>query len=79
MKCLKCGMELPEGSKFCIQCGTKVGNESDEMKTKNVEEERTPDSHSAKQTKENSKGRSVWTSIKNKICQEWRKLSLFGM
>ena len=78
MKCLKCGMELPEGSKFCIQCGTKVGNESGQMEIENLKEERTPDSHSAKQTKENSKGRNVWISIKDKICQEWRKLSLFG-
>jgi len=30
-KCGKCGAEIPEDSKFCVDCGTKVRNEGDEQ------------------------------------------------
>ena len=31
MKCTKCGSEIPDGSKFCNNCGTKVKAETTEM------------------------------------------------
>jgi uncharacterized membrane protein YvbJ len=30
-KCSKCGAEIPAGSKFCVDCGTKVRKEIDEQ------------------------------------------------
>ncbi|MBR4814477.1 MAG: hypothetical protein IKZ67_03340 [Paludibacteraceae bacterium] len=28
MRCYNCGSELPEGSKYCLSCGRKVGEKS---------------------------------------------------
>ncbi|WP_425545259.1 zinc-ribbon domain-containing protein [Faecalicatena contorta] len=28
MKCSKCGAEIPEGAKFCTECGTKISEEA---------------------------------------------------
>lgn len=36
MKCLKCGIENPEDSKFCIKCGTKLNNTQDTTKEDTV-------------------------------------------
>ena len=35
--CMNCGNELPEGAKFCLECGTSVGtSEQKEEKRKTV-------------------------------------------
>jgi uncharacterized membrane protein YvbJ len=30
-RCIKCGVEIPADSKFCVDCGTKVRKEIDEQ------------------------------------------------
>lgn len=40
MRCYGCGAELPEGSKYCLSCGKRVGDKNVERSSKNVEGER---------------------------------------
>lgn len=32
--CMNCGKQLPDGAKFCLECGTKLGNTSSEQTSK---------------------------------------------
>lgn len=36
MKCKKCGAEIKEGSKFCSECGEKIGEEQSKVDKKNI-------------------------------------------
>lgn len=53
MNCKKCGSQLLEGAKFCINCGEKVKNEETEA-TNKVDFEETPNSAVSVETKENN-------------------------
>lgn len=39
MKCSKCGAEIPEGAKFCTECGTKISEEAAVHETPPVQQE----------------------------------------
>ena len=38
MRCKKCGMDIAEGEKFCIKCGTPVVNSSSKKHSDNIDE-----------------------------------------
>ena len=39
MKCSKCGAEIPEGAKFCTECGTKISGDAAVQETPPVQQE----------------------------------------
>ena len=87
MKCLKCGAELSEDTKFCSYCGAKVEaqteippippevEEADEPKT---EEKYTYQNNTVYNAPVASKPASNADKIKTKFLSVWSKLSKFG-
>ena len=63
MKCLNCGTELPEDTKFCSYCGAKV-----------EEDTKVPPIPETEEQKNESKSNKV----KGKCLECWNKLSKFG-
>lgn len=78
MKCLKCGTELPTESKFCTQCGMKIESVSGEVRNKNENEKSSDAPLLTKQTDVAANDEKNCNTIKDRVYQEWRKLSLFG-
>lgn len=86
MKCLNCGAELTEDTKFCSYCGAKVEPQTDSSEivadqATNVEPESyetSKDEYFQPQNIENKTEKSFGDKIKDKIAELWGKLSLYG-
>lgn len=68
MKCLKCGKELSEDTKFCSYCGEKVGELED------TGEALIRDEFSVNET---NKRESLADKVRDKFMTFWRKLNMF--
>ena len=86
MKCLNCGAELTEDTKFCSYCGAKVEPQTDSSEivaeqAANVDPksyETSKDEYFQPQNIENKTEKSFGDKIKDKIAELWGKLSLYG-
>ena len=68
MKCLKCGKELSEDTKFCSYCGEKVGELED------TGEPHLRDEFAVNKTNNRE---SLADKVRDKFMAFWRKLNMF--
>lgn len=66
MKCVKCGAELTDDTKFCSYCGTKVEEQNSDT-TGKVEFEDVSQKNESKSNK-----------VKEKFCEQWKRSSKLG-
>ncbi len=87
MKCLKCGAELSEDTKFCSYCGAKVEAqteippippEAEKAEEPKMEEKYSYQNNTINTTSLTSKPTSNADKIKTKFLGIWNKLSKFG-
>lgn len=79
MKCLKCGVELPEDAKFCLYCGNKI-----EMPSKQEDMGKEDISHMSSDEpvraspNQQEVPKSLTDKLKEKASVQWSKLSTYG-
>lgn len=83
MKCLKCGAELTEDTKFCSYCGAKVEAEmppipETEEQHNDTTEETGFDNTYYDEPVSSQKSESNTNKVKSKFFEMWNKLSKFG-
>lgn len=77
MNCIKCGTELPVDAIFCLQCGTKIECTDTPKKDETENTEKSSASAVEQQTNEAIPQIPQKQTIKDRLYQKWKKLSLF--
>lgn len=85
MKCLKCGAELTDDTKFCSYCGAKVEEDTEmppipqtEEKNSDTNEDIRFDDSVYNEPISSQKSESKSNKVKDKFLEYWNKLSKFG-
>ena len=85
MKCLKCGAELTDDTKFCSYCGAKVEEDTEmppipktEDKNNDTNEDVGFDDSVYTEPISSQKNESKSNKVKEKFLEYWNKLSKFG-
>ena len=85
MKCLKCGAELTDDTKFCSYCGAKVEEETEmppipqtEDKNSDTNEDVGFDDSVYTEPISSQKNENKSNKVKEKFLEYWNKLSKFG-
>lgn len=85
MKCLKCGAELTDDTKFCSYCGAKVEEDTEmppipqtEDKNSDTNEGVGVDDSVYTEPVSSQKSESKSNKVKEKLLEYWNKLSKFG-
>lgn len=85
MKCLNCGTELPEDTKFCSYCGAKVEEDTKvppipetEEQNNDINEDNGFKDAFYSESMSSQKNESKSNKVKGKCLECWNKLSKFG-